>query len=350
MNLRGVRESGSFFAVPTYLFMVAILGMSALRPAAPAVRRPAPGRERRAPHRGAARLGRAADPDRPDVPAGARLLVRLCGADRRRGDQQRRTRLPQAQEPQRGHHAADAGPHRHLDDDERHRPRQPDGHPLRRPARARPAAHGVGRRAPGRLRAAPGDLPDRRRGLRRLPAGLLLRGHGHRHHPRARRQHGLQRLPGARVDPGPGRPRTALAGLAGRPPGLQQRHRLPRRHVHAADLGLRRRGDEADPALHRRRLRLLQPQPARHDPPLDAAPADRDGPGRTSPDDAVACDQHLRSLHDRRGAGHRGGHQVPRRRLDHDPGDGLLLRGHARDRAPLRPRRAASWPPTSRTR
>ncbi|HSF38060.1 MAG TPA: APC family permease [Nocardioides sp.] len=29
MNLRGVRESGSFFAVPTYLFMVAILGMCA---------------------------------------------------------------------------------------------------------------------------------------------------------------------------------------------------------------------------------------------------------------------------------------------------------------------------------
>ena len=27
MNLRGVRESGTFFAVPTYLFMVAILGM-----------------------------------------------------------------------------------------------------------------------------------------------------------------------------------------------------------------------------------------------------------------------------------------------------------------------------------
>jgi len=29
MNLRGVRESGTFFAVPTYLFMVAILGMCA---------------------------------------------------------------------------------------------------------------------------------------------------------------------------------------------------------------------------------------------------------------------------------------------------------------------------------
>lgn len=30
MNLRGVRESGTFFAVPTYLFMVAILGMCVL--------------------------------------------------------------------------------------------------------------------------------------------------------------------------------------------------------------------------------------------------------------------------------------------------------------------------------
>ncbi len=29
LNLRGVRESGTFFAVPTYLFMVSILGMCA---------------------------------------------------------------------------------------------------------------------------------------------------------------------------------------------------------------------------------------------------------------------------------------------------------------------------------
>ena len=27
MNLRGIRESGTFFAVPTYVFMVAVLGM-----------------------------------------------------------------------------------------------------------------------------------------------------------------------------------------------------------------------------------------------------------------------------------------------------------------------------------
>ena len=28
LNLRGVRESGTFFAIPTYVFMVAILGMA----------------------------------------------------------------------------------------------------------------------------------------------------------------------------------------------------------------------------------------------------------------------------------------------------------------------------------
>ena len=40
-------------------------------------------------------------------------------------------------------------------------------------------------------------------------------------------------------------------------------------------------------------------------------------------------DQHLRPRHDRGRAGDRAGHQVPRRRLDHDPGDGRLLRDHA---------------------
>ena len=191
-------------------------------------------------------------------------------------------------------HPAAARPDRDLDDDERHRARQPDGDPLRRPARARPAADGVRRRAARRLRAAPGDRPDRRGGLRPLPAGLLLRAHRHRDHPRAGRQHGLQRLPGARLDPRPGRPGAPLARLARRPSRLQQRHRLPRGHVDPADLDLRRRDDQADPALHRRRLRLLQPQPARHDPPLDPPPAHRARPGGAPSDDAVAGHQHLR--------------------------------------------------------
>ena len=42
---------------------------------------------------------------------------------------------------------------------------------------------------------------------------------------------------------------------------------------------------------------------------------------------------------DRRRAGDRAAHQVPRRRLDRDPGDGRLLPDHARHPPPLRPRR-----------
>ena len=280
MNLRGVRESGGFFAVPTYLFMVAILGMCAyglLRllagdlpdaESAGLTIEPAPGWEE------------PADAGRADVPARAGLLLGLCGPHRRRGDQQRRTRVPQAQEPQRGDDAAPAGPDRHHDDDERHRARQADDDPLRRSPRAGPAAQRRGRRGPRGLRPAPGDRADRGRRVRPLPAGLLLRHHRHRHHPRAGGQHRLQRLPGARLDPRPGRPGAPVARVARRPARLQQRHRLPRRHVDAADLGLRRRDDQADPALHRRRLRLLQPQPARHDPPLDPPPEDRARPGR----------------------------------------------------------------------
>ena len=52
----------------------------------------------------------------------------------------------------------------------------------------------------------------------------------------------------------------------------------------------------------------------------------------------------------RRGAGDRAGHQVPRRRLDRDPGDGLLLHAHARHPRPLRQRRGRSSRPTTRTR
>ena len=65
---------------------------------------------------------------------------------------------------------------------------------------------------------------------------------------------------------------------------------------------------------------------------------------------ALAGDQHLRARLHRGGAGDRAGHQVPRRRLDHDPGDGRLLRDHAGDPPPLRQRVERSSPPTRRTR
>ena len=31
LNLRGVRESGAFFAIPTYGFMIGVIGMAAVR-------------------------------------------------------------------------------------------------------------------------------------------------------------------------------------------------------------------------------------------------------------------------------------------------------------------------------
>ncbi len=58
-----------------------------------------------------------------------------------------------------------------------------------------------------------------------------------------------------------------------------------------ADPGLRRRGHPADPALHRRRLRVLHAEPARHDPALDATPQDREGSGCAISDDAIASRQ-----------------------------------------------------------
>ncbi|UUZ58929.1 APC family permease [Nocardioides sp. B-3] len=209
LNLRGVRESGAFFAVPTYLFMVAILGMCAYGlvqlllgdlPKAESAHLqidPAEGWD------GPAHTGR------DGVPAGASLLVGVCGPDGGRGHLQRRPRLQAAQEQERRHDAAPARVDRRDDDDERHRAGQADEHPVRRPARARTAAHRR-RGSPARqLRAAPGDLADRARRVPGLLARLLLRRDGDRHHPGARRQHGLQRLPGARVDPGPRRARAA---------------------------------------------------------------------------------------------------------------------------------------------
>ena len=106
MNLRGVRESGAAFAIPTYLFMVAVIGMAlvGLLPAG---------------HRRPCRRPRAPDLELLPEPGyealggialaflhAARVLLGLRGAHRRRGDQQRRPRLPEAQEQERGDDAA----------------------------------------------------------------------------------------------------------------------------------------------------------------------------------------------------------------------------------------------------
>ena len=54
------------------------------------------------------RAGTAADDDRPALPAGPGVLVGMCGADRCRGDLQRRAGVPATQEQERRDHAAAA--------------------------------------------------------------------------------------------------------------------------------------------------------------------------------------------------------------------------------------------------
>ena len=112
MNLRGVRESGTAFAIPTYVFIgvVALLIVWGLTKVAH--RPPAASRER-AP--GGA--GHREPPERlPSVvPAAQGVRVGMHRAHRRRGDQQRRSRVPRPEEQERGDDAGPAGDHRRVD-------------------------------------------------------------------------------------------------------------------------------------------------------------------------------------------------------------------------------------------
>ena len=112
------------------------------------------------------------------LPAAARVLLRLRRADRRRGDHQRRAGVPQAQEQERRDHAAAAGRARghHVRRDHRAGLAAPASSSPTRPPRPRRASPVPA----GRLRPEDGHRPDRRGGLRQLPARLLLRRRGHR--------------------------------------------------------------------------------------------------------------------------------------------------------------------------
>ena len=120
MNLRGVRESGTAFALPTYAFMIGIIAMSlfgfyreatgSLPQADSAQFGPDPGARRRGP-------GRV----RHGLPAAASLLVGQRGPDRGRGHLQRRPGLQEAQEQERGDDpAADGRRLGHHDDVDHH--------------------------------------------------------------------------------------------------------------------------------------------------------------------------------------------------------------------------------------
>ena len=132
MNLRGVRESGTAFAIPTYLLHRR--GRADDRLGLPPGWRPEAACGPRAPgctYRSVHELHRAP----AGLPAAARVLLRLHRADRGGGDQQRRARLPQAQEQERGHDAGAARNDRgvHVRGRDRAGPDQPraHGHPGR---------------------------------------------------------------------------------------------------------------------------------------------------------------------------------------------------------------------------
>ena len=169
--------------------------------------------------------GRAPGPGRlrPGLPAAARLLLRLRRAHRRRGHQQRRPRLPQAQEQERGDHARRDGPARRHHVLRHHRPghghRRQDGRePGQRPAAQR-------RRGRHRLRPEPGDLPGRRGRLRQRQLPVHRARRRHRAGALPGREHRVQRLPAARLDPRPGPLPAAPAAHPRRPARLLQRHR-----------------------------------------------------------------------------------------------------------------------------
>ena len=152
-NLRGVKESGRIFAVPTYFFMVSDGAAPRHRRLEVPGRRPARllGGDRGGPAhprgRGAERRGPAAG--REALRRAPRVRLGRRGRHRRRGDLERRAGVPQARVAQR---PADAGDHGRRA--RRHVPR-PVGPGGRDP------------RAPVRERHAHGDLPDRRGRVRR---------------------------------------------------------------------------------------------------------------------------------------------------------------------------------------
>ena len=119
----------------------------------------------------------------------------------------------------------------------------------------------------------------------------------------------------------------SLAALARGP-----RHRLP---------GRRQR---PDPAVHHRRVRVVHAQPAGDGPALDAAPGPRDRSGAAGTDDAVADHQRIRARDDRIGPRDRPGDEVHEGRVDRRRRDAADLPADALDPPPLRAGRRRDHP------
>ena len=158
LNLRGIRESGFAFAIPTYAFMVGIIGMVAVGCVPPTHGRRPRGVDGEPPDQARAR---APHQPRAALPRSASLRLRLYGADRGRGDLQRSAGLPQAQVQERGQHAGADGRDRPGDVRRGDLPGDPPARPLRRRQQ---------HRKPGRMAAGQAD-PDGHRADRRAVFG-----------------------------------------------------------------------------------------------------------------------------------------------------------------------------------
>ena len=252
-NLRGLRESGNIFAIPTYAFVFLALLMVGIG-LYPHRDRPGPS------DRHAERRRRS---------TGGELSIFLLlkafagGSVALTGVEAIANGVP-AFKPPEAKNAANTmtamaillgGPvHRDHDHLARLRRSCRRSATSRRPCRSsRRASFGQGHRP---VRPVPGlDRPD----------------------PVPRREHVVQRVPAARSDPRGRRLHAAPVRVSRRPPRLLLGDRPPRGGRGLPHLALQGQRDRADPALLGRRVRLLHPQPDRDGPPLAEGPRRRLG-------------------------------------------------------------------------
>ena len=196
LNLRGVRESGTGFAIPTYCFIGVVMLMIVWGGIKLATGH----------HLHAETAGYAIKST--GTFAGLALVFLILrafssGCTALTGVEAISNGVPafkQPEEQERGHHAGSARRHR--------------GHDVRRRHRAgsgQPRARRDADRHPAGLRAAHGHRAGRPRGLRLLLAAVLHPAAVHGADPGPGGQHRLQRVPGARLDPGQGRVPAAAA-------------------------------------------------------------------------------------------------------------------------------------------
>ena len=215
-NLRGVKESGKLFAVPTYFFIVN-MACSCSGRGVPTGSSPALARQSTAPSAGhgarSAHAGRRAAHGRRALRRAARVRLRRRGGHRRRGHLERCARVQEAGVEERPHDPRDHGLAAR-----RHVPRPVD--PGRQDAR-RPFEKGTPTVISqiGKLVYGGGAVGHR--------SSTTAAGR-HDADPRARGQHELRRLPPARQLPRRRQLHAPPAHQARPPARVLERHHLPR--------------------------------------------------------------------------------------------------------------------------